>query len=79
MRQLFQDLIRPQRRVCSSHAFLLPLERPTPLASRVHFGHRVPSVLLPINRIIVITSAEEMGPLELPWGQRQERPPSSFA
>lgn len=27
MRQLFQDLIRPPRRACSSHAFLLPPER----------------------------------------------------
>lgn len=35
---------------------------PTP-AGFVHFGHQVPFVLLPINRITAITSAGQHGPL----------------
>lgn len=56
MRQLFQDLIRPQRRVCSGKAFLLPRGWPD-AACLLYSGHRGPSVLLPINRITTITSA----------------------
>lgn len=61
MRQLFQDLIRPQRRVNSSNAFLPPLEPRTP-SCLIHFGHRVPFILPPINGITTITSAGQDGP-----------------
>lgn len=42
--------------MCSGKAFLLP-RGPPDVACLLHFGHRGPSVLLPINRITTITSA----------------------
>lgn len=74
MRQLFQDLIRPQRRVNSSNTFLPPRAPPFHLASYT-LGTGYHSSCFPLMELLPSLLQDEMGPLELPWGQRQDWPP----